>query len=80
MDRRGVHGVTHEMASAFRIADRIAMLYQGSFLSTGTKEEIQRSRHPRIRQFLDGIPEDMAKMPAVSAHFQKYLERKEAFQ
>lgn len=72
--------VTHEMASAFRIADRIAMLYQGSFIAVGSKEEIQASRHPRIRQFLDRIPEDMAKAPAVSAHFQKYLERKEAFQ
>src|SRR5215469_15459756 len=70
--------VTHEMASAFRIADRIAMLYQGSFLSVGTKKEIQTSRHPRIRQFLDRIPEDMAKTPAVAAHFQKYLEREEA--
>jgi phospholipid/cholesterol/gamma-HCH transport system ATP-binding protein len=72
--------VTHEMASAFRIADRIAMLYQGSFIAVGSKEEIQASRHPRMRQFLDRIPEDMAKAPAVSAHFQKYLERKEAFQ
>jgi phospholipid/cholesterol/gamma-HCH transport system ATP-binding protein len=72
--------VTHEMASAFRIADRIAMLYKGSFIALGTKEEIQTSRHPRIRQFLDRIPEDMANAPAVSDHFQKYLERKEAFQ
>jgi phospholipid/cholesterol/gamma-HCH transport system ATP-binding protein len=72
--------VTHEMASAFRIADRVAMLYQGSFLSVGTKEEIQTSRHPRIRQFLDRIPEDMAKTPAVAAHFQKYLEARETFQ
>ena len=72
--------VTHEMASAFRIADRIAMLYQGSFLSVGTKEEIQTSRHPRIRQFLDRIPEDMAKTPAVAAHFQKYLEARETVQ
>ena len=72
--------VTHEMASAFRIADRIAMLFQGSFLSVGTKEEIQTSRHPRIRQFLDRIPEDMAKTPAVAAHFQKYLEARETLQ
>ena len=72
--------VTHEMASAFRIADRIAMLYQGSFISVGTKEEIQTSQHPRVRQFLDRVPEDMAKGPAVSVYFQKYLERSEAFQ
>ena len=72
--------VTHEMTSAFRIADRIAMLYQGSFIAVGTKEEIQASQNPRVRQFLDRVPEDMAKAPAVSAYFQKYLERKEAFQ
>jgi len=72
--------VTHEMASAFRIADRIAMLYQGSFSSIGTKEEIKASQNPRVRQFLDRIPEDMAKAPAVSAYFEKYLATKEAFQ
>ena len=72
--------VTHEMASAFRIADRIAMLYQGSFISVGTKEEIQTSQHPRVRQFLDRIPDDMASAPAISTYFHKYLERKEAFQ
>ena len=72
--------VTHEMASAFRIADRIAMLYQGSFSAVGTKEEIKASQNPRVRQFLDRIPEDMAKAPAVSAYFEKYLATKEAFQ
>jgi len=71
--------VTHEMASAFRIADRIAMLYQGSFMSVGAKEEIKASQNPRVRQFLDRIPEELAKAPTVSAYFQKYLERKEAF-
>src|SRR5262249_1135026 len=39
--------VTHELPSAFRIADRIAMLYKGSFCSVGTKEEIETSRDPR---------------------------------
>ncbi|HEX8800408.1 MAG TPA: ATP-binding cassette domain-containing protein, partial [Terriglobales bacterium] len=72
--------VTHEMASAFRIADRIAMLYQGSFRSVGTKEEIRTSQDPRVRQFLDRIPEDMASAPAVTAYFENYLQSKEAFQ
>lgn len=71
--------VTHEMASAFRIADRIAMLYQGSFSLIGTKEEIKASRNPRVRQFLDRVPEDITNPVAVSTYFQKYLERKEAF-
>ena len=72
--------VTHEMASAFRIADRIAMLHQGAFRSIGTKEEIRASQDPRVRQFLDRVPEDMAKAPTVAAYFEKYLQRKEAFQ
>jgi phospholipid/cholesterol/gamma-HCH transport system ATP-binding protein len=49
--------VTHEMASAFRIADRMAMLYKGSLITVGTKEELQASSHPRIRQFLDRVPD-----------------------
>jgi phospholipid/cholesterol/gamma-HCH transport system ATP-binding protein len=71
--------VTHEMASAFRIADRIAMLHQGSLSLVGTKEEIQASRDPRVRRFLDRVPEELANPANVSAYFQKYLERKEAF-
>jgi phospholipid/cholesterol/gamma-HCH transport system ATP-binding protein len=49
--------VTHEMASAFRIADRMAMLYKGSLITVGTKEELKASSHPRIRQFLDRVPD-----------------------
>lgn len=71
--------VTHEMPSAFRIADRIAMLHEGSFSLIGTKEEIKASSDPRVRQFLDRVPEKMAHPAALSAYFQKYLERKEAF-
>jgi phospholipid/cholesterol/gamma-HCH transport system ATP-binding protein len=68
--------VTHEMPSAFRIADRIAMLYKGTFSSVGTKDEIRASKDPRVRQFLDRIPGDMAK-PAVAAYFEKYFQRQE---
>jgi len=70
--------VTHEMPSAFRIADRIAMLYKGAFRSVGTKDEIRASKDPRVRQFLDRIPDDMAKAPAVAAYFEKYLQSPEA--
>jgi phospholipid/cholesterol/gamma-HCH transport system ATP-binding protein len=72
--------VTHELPSAFRIADRIAMLYQGSFSSIGTKDQIKASQNPRVRQFLDRIPEDIAKTSAVVAHFEKYLNPEEAHQ
>jgi len=70
--------VTHELQSAFRIADRIAMLYKGTFSSIGTKDEIRASQNPRVRQFLDRIPGDMAKAPAVAAYFEKYLQTQEA--
>jgi phospholipid/cholesterol/gamma-HCH transport system ATP-binding protein len=66
--------VTHELPSAFRIADRIAMLYQGTFSLVGTIAEIKASQNPRVRQFLDRVPGDMAKAPAVAAYFEKYLQ------
>jgi phospholipid/cholesterol/gamma-HCH transport system ATP-binding protein len=72
--------VTHEMPSTFRIADRIAMLYQGTFSSVGTKDEIRASQNPRVRQFLDRVPGDMAHAPAVAAYFEKYLQPQEAYQ
>src|SRR5215472_13468023 len=62
--------VTHELASAFRIADRIAMLYKGSFLAVGTKDEIGSSDHPRIRQFLDRVPGRGEHVSAIQAHFE----------
>jgi phospholipid/cholesterol/gamma-HCH transport system ATP-binding protein len=69
--------VTHELPSAFRIADRIAMLHNGTFRSVGRKDEIQASQDPTVRQFLDRIPGDMAKAPALAA-FEKYLQNSEA--
>jgi len=72
--------VTHEMASAFRIADRIAMLYQGSFISVGTKEEVKTSRDPRVRRFLDRVPASMDNPATIATYFHEYLGRKEAFQ
>jgi phospholipid/cholesterol/gamma-HCH transport system ATP-binding protein len=70
--------VTHELPSAFRIADRIAMLHQGKFRLVGTKEEIRASQDPRVRQFLDRVPDDIAKTPAVTAYLEKYMETQEA--
>lgn len=69
--------VTHELPSAFRIADRIAMLYEGRFISIGNKNETSASQNPHVRQFLDRDPEDMAKTPAVAAYFKKYLQTPE---
>jgi phospholipid/cholesterol/gamma-HCH transport system ATP-binding protein len=69
--------VTHELSSAFRIADRIAMLYNGTFLAVGTKDEIKNTQHPRIRQFLDRVPDKMGDASGVAALFEQYLRTKE---
>ena len=66
--------VTHEMSSAFRIADRMAMLYKGSLIAVGTKEELRNSSHPRIRQFLDRVPDNIADTAAFDRYFEHYLE------
>ena len=66
--------VTHEMASAFRIADRMAMLYKGSLIAVGTKGELQSNSHPRIRQFFDRVPDKIADTGALDEYFQRYLE------
>jgi phospholipid/cholesterol/gamma-HCH transport system ATP-binding protein len=49
--------VTHELASAFLIADRMVLVDRGQIIATGTKEELQASTHPRVRQFLDRLPD-----------------------
>jgi ABC-type transporter Mla maintaining outer membrane lipid asymmetry ATPase subunit MlaF len=55
------------------------MLYQGSFSSIGTKDEIKASQKPRVRQFLDRVPEDITGAP-VTEHFAKYLNSPERHQ
>jgi phospholipid/cholesterol/gamma-HCH transport system ATP-binding protein len=52
--------VTHELASAFLIADRITVLDKGYLIATGTREEVRASTHPRVRQFLDRVPDQEA--------------------
>ncbi len=47
--------VTHDMKSAYRIADRIAMLYQGKIIAEGTPLEIQKTQHPVVHQFINGL-------------------------
>ena len=72
--------VTHELSSAFRIADRIAMLYKGNFLVVGTKDEIRNSKIPRVRQFLDRVPDNIATGTAAAAYFERYLRTQESSQ
>ena len=49
--------VTHELASAFLIADRMLLIDKGNVIALGTREEIRGSTQPRVRQFLDRIAE-----------------------
>lgn len=46
--------VTHDMTSAYKIADRIVMLYQGRIEFDGTPEQIKVSSNPIVRQFVTG--------------------------
>jgi phospholipid/cholesterol/gamma-HCH transport system ATP-binding protein len=46
--------ITHDMKVAFKIADRVAMLYQGQIIEEGTPEEFQRSANPIVQQFIEG--------------------------
>ncbi|MFQ5670925.1 MAG: ABC transporter ATP-binding protein [Acidobacteriota bacterium] len=48
--------VTHEMASAFAIADRLALMHGGRFLAVGTRSEVQECQDPIVRRFLDRQP------------------------
>lgn len=49
--------VTHELASAFLIADRMLLIDKGNIVALGTPEEMRASTQPRVRQFLDRIAE-----------------------
>lgn len=61
--------VTHELASAFKIADRMILIDKGNILVIGTPDELKANQLPRVRQFLDRVPD-----PENSAE-DGYLER-----
>jgi phospholipid/cholesterol/gamma-HCH transport system ATP-binding protein len=46
--------ITHDMVSAYKIADRIAMLYKGKIIEVGTPEEIKNTENPTVKQFITG--------------------------
>jgi len=46
--------VTHDMASAYRIADRMGMLSGGKIIETGDPDQIRTSKNPIVRQFIEG--------------------------
>lgn len=54
--------ITHDMASARKIADKIAMIYQGQIIWCGKKEDIDRSGNPYVDQFIHGRAEGPIQM------------------
>ena len=49
--------ITHDMISTYKVADRVAMLYQGKIIATGPPDEIRESNNPVIQQFISGAAE-----------------------
>src|SRR5215471_8151256 len=49
--------ITHELASAFLIADRVIVLDGGHIVTASTTEELRKSTHPRIQQILNRVPD-----------------------
>lgn len=49
--------VTHDLESAFSIADRIMYIHKGKVISIGTPEEIKNSSNPMVQQFINRLPE-----------------------
>lgn len=47
--------VTHDMKSAYHIADKIAMMYKGKIILEGAPKEIQRTTDPVVHQFINGL-------------------------
>jgi phospholipid/cholesterol/gamma-HCH transport system ATP-binding protein len=46
--------VTHDLASAYKVGDRIAMLHNGKIIFIGTPDEIRSSDNDTVRQFVEG--------------------------
>ena len=49
--------ITHDMVSAYKIADRIAMLYEGRIVEVGTPEQVRESSNAVVQQFIQGKAE-----------------------
>jgi len=47
--------VTHDLGSAFKVGDRIAMLLGGKIIFNGPPDEVRQTRHPVVRQFIEGL-------------------------
>ena len=59
--------ITHDMTSAFRIADRIGMLHQGRIIAIAPPDELRQLDDPRVQQFIRGLAEGPLSEEAVGA-------------
>lgn len=44
--------ISHDIASSFKVADKLAVLYDGQIAAQGTPDEVRRSEHPHVKKFL----------------------------
>jgi phospholipid/cholesterol/gamma-HCH transport system ATP-binding protein len=65
--------ITHDMNSAYKIADRIAMLYEGKIIETATPEGIKNTQNPLVKQFITGSATGPIKIEGVN--YEKSLNR-----
>ena len=65
--------ITHDMNSAYKIADRIAMLYEGRIIDTGSPDEIKNTGNPIVRQFITGSAAGPIKIEGV--HYDRPINR-----
>lgn len=54
--------ITHNMKSAYKIGNQLAMLHEGKFLTTGTASEFENASNPYVHQFVNGLAEGPIKM------------------
>jgi phospholipid/cholesterol/gamma-HCH transport system ATP-binding protein len=67
--------ITHDMASAYKIADYIAMLYKGRIVEVGTPAEIRGTSNPVVRQFIEGRAQ--GPITAESEEFARFVRRRD---
>jgi len=54
--------VTHDLKSAYKVSNRIAMIYEGRIVTVGNPEQIQKTSDPLVKQFITGSSEGPIKM------------------
>src|SRR5919109_3003773 len=63
--------VTHDMTSAFRIADQMIMLHRGRIVAAGTPDDIRHSDNPLVQQFITGSPDGPIPLRMSQKDYQK---------